>query len=178
MGKKLAVGRIVTTHGLKGDVKVISLSGETDHFKTMKMVELRRPGESGQSAEGAESAGKEAEIAAVRISGSRIIIKFAGIDSIEEALELKDREIWVSREECSSLDEDEYYVSDLYGCTVSFEGNEIGTIIGSYTGAQAELLEIEKISGGTSLLPFLDVYVGEVDLNKKVIELKNGWIVS
>ena len=50
-----------------------------------------------------------------------VILKFEGIDNINDIEMYKGRDLWVPREEAQELDEDEYYIGDLIGMEVVLE---------------------------------------------------------
>jgi 16S rRNA processing protein RimM len=164
MEKKLAVGKITATHGLRGEVKVVSFSGEVAHLRTLESLELMLRGELVRYG-----------IEYIRGSEKKIILKLAGIDSIDEAAGLTGSELWVDREDASKLEEEEYYFADLCGCSVDCSGKEYGSVVSVCEGAHNELLEVALHGGGTVFIPFREVYVGVIDIEKKRIEVIEDW---
>ena len=167
MSEKLAVGKIVTTHGLKGEVKVKSFSDETEHFKGMEAVEIR--GEVGVFIKKVES---------VKMTGKAVILKLEGTDTITEAEKISGALIWVNRKYCAPLRDGEYYAADLCGCTISCRGKIVGTVIHVVSGVQADFLEVEKTDGVYRLLPCMDVYIKDIDLEEMTIDLREDWIIQ
>ena len=162
----IAIGRIDGTHGLRGDVKVMSFSGEYEHFDSLETVLLRKDG-------------KEREIAveAVKRSGGKAVVSFAGIESVEDAARLRGWELWASREAAAPLGEEEYYIADVIGLTVTDRGEELGSVTAVYDGGQGQLLEVD-LGERRALGPFLSVYVEGVDLEAGRIELRERWILE
>ena len=74
MNKYLEIGQIVNVKGLNGEVKVNSFSEDSQRFEKIKTVFIKRKGEM-----------KEYEIESVGYNKIQVIIKFKGVDSIEEA---------------------------------------------------------------------------------------------
>jgi len=108
-----------------------------------------------------------------------VILKFAGVDSISEAETLLGSEIQVPRSERARLDNDEFYVSDLIGCTVTDSGGEVGrVIIGQirdiqFGSGEAPLLVIAGVEGKKEyLVPFAGAYVEKISLEQKLLEMK------
>jgi len=157
--EKIATGIIRTSHGIHGYVKVKPYSTSADHFQTLEKVQLR-------SREKRETM----YIDDVRVSSKELLIKFHGIDSREDARMLANREIWVDRSEGSSLDEDEFYFTDLIGCRVVHQGREVGVIRSIVQGAQTELLEV-RTETGDYLIPFLKIFIGRVSIEQQSVEL-------
>jgi len=163
----VAIGRVRTSHGVRGEVKVLSYSGVFSHFETLQTISLRKG-----------LVEKQLQVESFRWVGENLLLKFAGIDSPENAKLLADFEIWVSRDHAAPLEEGEVYLSDLVGCSLVFAGETKGQITGYLEGASKILLEVEKISGGTCIVPFQDVYLGDIDLTGRTVELKVDWILE
>lgn len=148
-------------------MKVLSYSGVFDHFETLKTVSAHKG-----------SVEKTLRVEATRWTGDHLLLKFVGIDSPEEAKLLADFELWVPRGQGAPLEEGEVYLADLVGCQLTFEGTTKGRVTGFLEGAQAVLLEVEKADGSTCVVPYQAVYLGDVDLTGKTIELKVDWILE
>ena len=114
----LKVGVITTTHGVRGEVKVYPTTDEPERFLDLEYVLL--------------DTGKELrrlDIKNVRFFKNLVILKFDGIDNINDIEKYKGRDLWIPREEAQELDEDEYYIADLLGMKVLLEdGSEFGTL--------------------------------------------------
>lgn len=162
----LAIGRIRGTHGLRGDLKVESYSGEYDHFDRLERVYLRKGDRE-----------REALLESWKMSGGKAVVSFSGIDSPEAAAGYRDWEVWAPREQAAPLGEEEYYVADLVGIEIFHEGELLGSITAVYEGGQGSLLEID-LGDRKALVPFLAVYVGSVDLEQGRMELGSRWILE
>jgi 16S rRNA processing protein RimM len=157
--ERLAVGQITACHGLSGFVKIRSLSGEDAHLLRLRRLYIRR--------------GEEFlpfRVEAVEGSGSSLILKLAGIESREEAARYRGCELWVERQDASPLGAGEYYLADLCRCRVYRGGCELGRVVGVLEGGQQELLEVEDGRGRRFLLPFVEAFVGAVDVGEGRIE--------
>lgn len=194
------VGIIRGTHGLAGNCKVESTSGEFQHFTGMKDVVLRK--------NGVET---KRTIEKVSIGGGILYIKFSGINSPEEAKKLSGSEIVVSREFACPCGKDEYYVEDLKQCqlvytsgsakgmaeksaTTTAEPVVVGTITDVLEGGAGDLFEV-VLSESCSLLsqelrttssgkprkvlvPFKKEFIGTVDTKNKKVQLMHLWILE
>ncbi len=101
----------------------------------------------------------------------QVVLKFAGVDSISSAEELKGCEIQVPEEERAGLEGDSVYVSDLAGCSVFDAGREIGRIADVQFGAgEAPLLVIQ--GAREYLVPFAAEYVEKVAPDQKRVDMK------
>lgn len=112
------VGIISSTHGLKGEVKVFPTTDDVKRFKRLKQVIL--------------DTGKEKltlEIEGVKFFKNMAILKFKGIDSINDVEKYRQKELYVERKDAVKLNKDEYFIADLIGMdVVDEEGENIGTL--------------------------------------------------
>ena len=115
---RLMVGVVTSTHGLKGEVNIFPTTDDVGRYDYLERVLL-----------GDFDDAEELEIENVKYFKGRPILKFRGIDRIEGAERLRGCELYVRREDAIPLEEGEYYVGDLVGCTVFDEdGNEVGVL--------------------------------------------------
>ena len=152
----LKVGVITTTHGVRGEVKVFPTTDEAERFLELDYVLL----DTGREL-------KRLEIQNVKFFKNLAILKFKGIDNINDIEMYKGRDLWIPREEGQELEEGEYYVADLIGMNVLLED---GTVFGTLkdvmeTGAN-DVYVIDTKDRGEVLLPairecILDVNVEE-----------------
>ena len=118
------------------------------------------------------------KVEATRRTGDHLLLKFSGIDSPEEAKLLADFELWVPKDQAAPLEEGEVYLADLIGCSLVFAGEARGKVMGFLDGAAAVLLEVEKTDGRSCVVPFMEVYLGSIDLTGRTVELKVDWILE
>ena len=161
------IGKIRTSYGVRGEVKVLSYSGGFDHFEGLGTVSARKG-----------AAARTLVVEATRWTGDQLLLKFAGIDSPELAKLLADFELWVPRDQAAPLEAGEVYLGDLVGCSLVFAGEPKGTVMGYWDGAASVLLEVQKTDGKTCVVPFMEVYLGNIDLSGRTIELKVDWILE
>ena len=150
----LKVGVITTTHGIRGEVKVYPTT-DADRFLDLEYVLLDTGREK-----------RKLEIENVKYFKNLVILKFRGIDNINDIEMYKKRELWIPREEAQELEEDEYYIADLIGMDVVLEdGSKFGTL--------KDVMEGEEI-----LLPAIRECILDVDVEKNVmtIHLMKGLI--
>ena len=156
--------------GVKGFVKIRTLSGELDHLLTLEEVQLRQ-----NSREKTYIIEESREVNAV------VLMKFRGIDSPEDAKTLNGAELLVDRAAAAPLDAGEYYIEDLKGIKVvlgSFDGTELGEIIDIMDGGGSDLVEISLLSGERRLVPFRNEFFGDISLEKQKAVLLNTWILE
>lgn len=164
----LATGVIKAPHGIHGFLKLHSFSEEFSHLAVLGEVLLRKDGKE-----------KRCLLESLKSSGKEILVKFAGVDSPEEARAFNGWEVWVPREAAAPLEEGEFYVADLSSCTLLCGNEVVGSVVGVIDGPQALLLEVEATADGKRyLVPFMSQYIGTVDLVKKEMELLVPWLLT
>ena len=162
----LAVGVIASTHGIGGELKVRSLSGQIGHLLALRSVLLRKG-----------HVEKPVVLEWVRRQDPGVIVKVAGLDTPERARSLVGSEIWVPRTAAAPLDADEYYAADLCRCSLWFGEEEVGGVRSVWEGGPAQLLEIVGKEGKTWLVPFSEHFIGDVDIGAGMIRLKEDEII-
>jgi 16S rRNA processing protein RimM len=102
-----------------------------------------------------------------------MVFKFEGVDSIEAAEKLLRAEIQIPAAERAELEEGAFYISELTGCAVIVDALEIGRVVDVNFGAgTAPLLIVESESGQEFMVPFVESFIRELDLNAKRIEMQ------
>ena len=118
MENKLRVGVISSTHGIRGEVKVFPTTDNANRFRKMKQVILDTGKEE-----------LELEIEGVKFFKQFAILKFKGIDNINDIEKYKGKELYVTRENAQRLGKNEYFIADLLGITVTEDtGRVLGTL--------------------------------------------------
>ena len=156
----LKVGVITSTHGIRGEVKVFPTTDDAKRFKKLKNVILDN--------------GKEKidmEIASVRFFKNMVILKFKGIDDINDVEKYKKAELYVTRENAVPLKKDEYFIADLIGVEVtSDEGVALGVIDDVLQTGANDVYVIKKAGCQDLLVPAIKACIKEVDIeNQKMI---------
>ena len=109
---------ISSTHGIRGEVKVFPTTDDPARFKLLKKVTL--------------DTGREQiplEIQGVKFFKQFVIVKFKGIDNINDIEKYKGKSLLVNREDAVALEEDEYYIADIIGMQVNTEdGTTFGVL--------------------------------------------------
>ena len=151
----LEIGKIVNTHALKGAVKMVVWADSTDVIGGLKRFY--------------DSEGICYEIKAVSYQKDNAIVKFKGIDSIEQAEKLKNKILYVSRDEFD-LPEGVYFIADLIGLSV-YEGDTLYGKIDDVFPAGG--CDVYSIKGEKEILfPALKENILLVDLENKIMKVK------
>lgn len=122
--KYLESGKIVGTHGVRGEMRVQPWADDTEFLLSFKKLYLDKDGFS------------LLEITSARVHGNIVLVKAKGIDSIEAAEKLRNRTVFIDRTD-AKLD-GSYFIQDIIGCEVfdSESGKKLGVVSDvSETGA-------------------------------------------
>ncbi len=165
---KIAIGKIRTSTGVKGYLKVLSFSGEYKHFSKLKGLEIEMK-YSGKT--------KFFSVEDVKCSTASAAIKLQGIDNPEDGKKLSGWEIYTERKYAAGLKKGEFYHADLHGCSLVYDKEPVGLIKGIVESPTADMLEVDT-DGSIHLVPLLDVFIGEIDIRNKTIELKEKWLLE
>lgn len=166
MGEYFEIGQIVNTSGLKGIVKVNSFSNDIRRFEKLSKVLIEK-----------NKKLTEYMIEEVRYSKNQVLIKFRGIDTIEEAETFKNCYIKIKREELEELPEDTYYIVDLIGINVYLEnGILVGKIIDVFPTGSNDVYVIKREENTDLLIPAIKDVVKIINIKEKkmIINLIEG----
>ena len=108
-----------------------------------------------------------------------LLVKIKGIDTIEQAEKLRNKEVYVSRESLDELEEGSYYIEDLLGLEiVDMNDNRIGTLKYIWSTGANDVYEVETKEHGNIYLPAIKQVIKKVDIeNKKIyVEIMEGLI--
>ena len=155
----ISIGKITNFFGIKGEAKV-GYSNESQ-LKNAKKVYLLD-----------DISKKELTIQNLRFHKNFAIVKFSEIDNINDLIQFKGQRIFISKQQAlKQLDNNEYLIQDLIGCSVLNEkGEKLGSIVDISTNSSQDLLNIKNLIGQVSLVPFVEEFFPLVDIeNKKII---------
>lgn len=163
----ITVARLVRPRGIRGELVAEAGDYTPDQFLAFPRV-LARPGD------------RELSIVEARAHQHRLLLKFDGIDTPEQAETLRGAELCIAREHRPALAADEYYFSDLKGCRMVdyVTGAEIGTVSDCLECGGPILLQVQLAGGGEALVPLARAICREVDVAARRIraELPAGLI--
>lgn len=160
----LNVGKIVNTHGIRGEVKVYPQTDFPDvRFKPGTKLSLHPP-ESGPPV--------TVEIVSSREQKKMFVVKLKGYDNINEVEKYKGWELKVSETERVPLEEGEYYVRDIIGCEViTDDGQALGTITDTLSPGANDIWVVKLPKGKELLLPVIDDVVLDVDIAARKVKV-------
>lgn len=151
----LEIGKIVNTHALRGAVKMVVWADSTDVIGSLHRLY--------------DADGTCYEIKSVSYQKDNALVKFSGIDTIEQAEKLKGKILYVSRDEFD-LPEGTYFIADLIGLSVYDGDTCYGKIDNVFPAGGCDVYDIK---GEKQLLfPALKENILQVDLDNKIIRVK------
>lgn len=157
---QIEIGKIINTHGIKGELKIISSSDfEEERFAVGNSVNIQF--------------GKELipmEVASFRRHKGCLLVAFKDLMNINFVEKYKGCVISVDSDELQELDEDEVYFYQLVDCKViDEENNELGSVVEIIETAAHDILRIRNDEGKEVLIPYVDAFIVDVDVDEKVI---------
>lgn len=169
MDEKLAlfkIGQIVNTQGLKGEVRVYPLTNDINRFDNLDKFYLDKDLKA------------ELEVERVRYKGKMVVMKIKTIDHIEDAEKLRNKFIYVGRDNTRDLEEDEFFIADMIGI-------EVFTVAGVHVGVLKDVLQysandVYVVQGDSKeyLIPSILKFVPEINMEerKMIIDPIKGMI--
>jgi len=163
------IGEIISTHGIKGEVKVKQITdfierfhiGETVYYKSNqdKLLPLIIDG--------------------FRTTNKGLLIQFKGYSSINDVEHLLGMNLYIKEEQLTALEENEYYFHEIIGCNVkTTTGENLGIIDSILTPGANDVWVIKSRDGKEILIPYIEDVVKQVNIAEKevTIELMEGLI--
>jgi 16S rRNA processing protein RimM len=161
MEDRLQVGIITSTHGVRGEVKVFPTTDDVKRFKKLKSVILDT---------GKENI--ELEIESVKFFKQFAILKFKGIDDINDVQKYRQKSLYVTRDKAVRLNRDEYFIADLIDLRVLDENdNEIGVMTDVMQTGANDVYVIKMNDGRELLLPAIKECVLKVDIEAGFVKV-------
>ena len=159
MEKLLRVGVITSTHGVRGEVKVFPTTDDPQRFKKLKQVIL--------------DDGKQQinlEIASVKFFKNMVILKFKGLDNINDVEKYKQADLLVTREHAVKLQPGEYFIVDLIGLKgISDEGEDLGELTDVIQTGANDVYVFSKEGVADLLVPKIPDCVKDINLEEGTV---------
>ena len=150
----IKVGIITNTHGLRGEVKVFPTTDDAKRFLDLEEIILDTGKEK-----------KQLLVEHVKFFKNMVILKFRGIDNIDDVQRFRQKELLVTRAQAVPLGENEYFIADLIGLkAVSDEGEDLGEVADVLQSAANDVYVIRKKGEADLLLPDIKDCVKKVDI--------------
>ena len=158
--KNLEIGQIVNTFGIKGFVKVNPWVNDVTRFDNLKKVYIKIRKEL-----------KTLEIEEVKYHKNQVLLKFKGVETVEQAEMLRNAILEIDRKDAIPLEEGEYFIADLLESEVyTDEGEKLGILEDIFNTGSNDIYVVKNELGKSILLPRIKDVFKEIDVeNKKII---------
>lgn len=160
----VSVGKILNFHGIQGEAKVGFSKNQVDFLKSLEVVFIKK-----------DSTYVKLDISSVRFNKTFALIKFKGINDINDVIPYKGSILFVEKRFIrESLGEDEFLIDELTGLDVfDLDGNNVGVVVGVSNNGVNDLISIKGKSKKISLVPFVKELVPQVEIKNKKIIINN-----
>lgn len=153
--EKLEVGQIVNVFGIKGFVKLYPYVDNINRFDELKNVFIKN---------------NKFEIEQIKYQKNMVLIKFKGIETVEQAEKLRNSIVEIDRSDAIPLEEGQYFIADLIGLNVYLEnGEKLGILEDIYNTGSSDIYVVKNELGKQFLLPYIDDVIKNIDLDNEKI---------
>ncbi|UOQ47899.1 ribosome maturation factor RimM [Gracilibacillus caseinilyticus] len=163
----LKVGKIVNTHGIKGEVRVIRITDFENRFETGTTLYVKTK--------------TTDTLTPVTIDGHRVhknfdLLHFQGYENINDVEQFKDTILLIRADQLTELEENEYYYHEIIGCEVQTSSGNILGKVSEILSPGANDVWVVKQKGKEYLIPYIEDIVKEVDIDTQriIIEPMEG----
>ena len=166
--ERLEVGQIVNTFGIKGFVKIYPYVDDISRFDNLKKVHIKSKKEE-----------KELQIEEVKYQKNMVLVKFKGIETVENAEKLRNSFVEIDRADAIPLEEGQYFIADLLGLDVFLDtGEKLGVLEDIYNTGSSDIYVVKNELGKQFLLPYIDEVIKQINLEegKIIVHIKEGLI--
>ena len=168
MQKRLEIGQIVNTFGIKGEIKAMPFTNDIKRLDDLEKLYVK-----------SNKCEKLYKIESVRYHKNMVLLKLEGINNPEDAEKLRNAFLEIDREDAIPLEKDTYFIADLIGLDVyTDEGNLLGKVDDIYNTGANDIYVVKDELGKQILLPGIKDVIKKVDLDnsKIIVHLISGLI--
>ena len=155
--EKIKIGKIVNAVGLKGEVKVYNYSDSEEIYEITPSI---------------YAGNNLLDIENVRMQKNMVILKLSGINDRNAAEAAKGTDLFITEADLPELEDGEFYVRDLIGMTITEDGVILGTVTNVLQNTAQDVFEVERKNGKQLLIPRVDEFVLDIDLDTREIKVK------
>ncbi|GAA0708432.1 ribosome maturation factor RimM [Paraclostridium ghonii] len=150
------IGKIVKTQGLKGEVRVFSTTDDIYRYDELETFYIGK------------DLNTDYNVEKVRYKGNLVIMKIKGIDSVEMAEKLVNKNLYVSREESKQLEDDEFFIADMIGMDVyTVDNDHVGVLEDVLQYAANDVYVVKGENNKEYLIPAVMKFVPEIDIEER-----------
>ena len=160
----VSIGKILNFHGVRGEAKFGYSKNREAFLKKLSCVYICDD----------NNEYKKFEVEQLKFTPKCAIIKFKGIDSLNEIINYKGCLVFVEESAAREfLDEDEFLIDELVGMNVYDGDKKVGAVVGVSNNGASDLLSVKTLSKNICLVPFVKAIVLSVDIKERKIQINN-----
>ncbi len=153
--KYLEIGKIVNTHGIRGDVKIQVWADEPEFLTQFKKVYLN---------------GEEIEILSSRVHKNCVIATLSGVSDVNSAMRLKEKVLFIDRAD-AKLPKGDFFIQDILGAEVSdIDGNVLGELVDVLNMPASDIYVVK--GEREIMIPVVPEFIIKTDIENKKITVK------
>lgn len=157
--KKLEVGQIVNTFGIKGFVKIYPYVDDITRFDNLKEVYISTKKQE-----------YKLKIEEIKYQKNMVLAKFEEIETVEDAEKFKNSYVKIDRKDAIKLEEGQYFIADLLGLDVFLDtGEKLGILDDIFNNGSTDIYVVKNELGKQFLLPYIDEVIKNIDLENEKI---------
>lgn len=160
----IAVARITTPHGVRGEVKLVPLTDFPRRFEQTESLFL--------------ADGTRLVLESARMNKDVVLVKFRGMDTPEVWLPLRHQELYVTEDALMPLPQGQYYIHQVIGLTVvDKNGLVLGTVSDVLQTGSNDVYAVKTLDGGELLLPAIESAVHSIDIaqGRMIVTVPEYW---
>ena len=155
----LEIGKVINTHGVKGEVKVLPLTDDPERYSLLKSVFIDNNGKL-----------EEHKIESVRYNKGFVLLKLKGLNSIEDAEKFRNKVLSINREDAIKLPEGSYFICDLIGIVITdISGTELGTLEDVIKTGSNDVYIVKSKEKKEILIPALKTIIKCINIEQKTM---------
>lgn len=152
--KMLKVGKILNTHGLKGEVKVLSLSDYAERFEELEWILI-------------EGFAEKFYIENIKYRNTDVILALKGYNNINQVEKFKGRYILIDETQRRELPEGTYYIADIIGLDVYTVDNEfLGKVVDILQTGPSEIYVIKNGNSAPIMIPAVEQFMPYISIEE------------
>lgn len=168
MRNYLRIGKIISVHGIKGELKIFPTTDDMKRFDKLSKFYIV------SSDDASDDDFKDLlffEKEGVKYLKNTVVLKIKSIDTIDLATRYIGKNLYVDRNEAVELSSNEYYVMDLIGMNAFYDGKLVGKVLDVMKTKANDILVI-SFNDKEVLVPMVSDYIEKVDLEKELINFR------
>ena len=153
--KNLECGKIINTHGVRGNVKIESWCDSLDVFCALPSIYVEK-----------KSGLIKYEVESASVHKNCALVKLKGIDDMDAAMLLKNKIVYAERE-LIPVEEGAVFIADMIGLDVfrSSNGERLGVLTDIFESVASDIYVVTTNDGREVMIPGVDEFIDEIDLD-------------